>query len=515
VTTPTAAPPPTLPLRANTDIQGDILAGFKKDHVSLLFLQFDDPARARSWLADLAPRIATTKQVAEFNERFSAARRSSGGDDPEALNATWLGVSLTYSGLRLLSGEPEPIPVAPPGTTLEAFVHGAAARARDLGDIEDSGTDCWLFGHERGRTVHAVLTLASDTAGGLREAVDEQREAATRASALLVFQQNAATLAGERRGHEHFGFKDGVSQPGIRSINPPDDPIANPNQGHPGQDLLHPGEFVLGYPTQIPIVDPDVDGPNPNPGPNSASGPAWTDNGSYLVFRRLAQDVPAFHNQVAALAAAHGMHPDLVGAKLVGRYQSGCPLEARAFQPSPFHVSSTDPERFQPGVADSDALNNNFEFGDDLLGQVCPMASHIRKAYPRDEPTPAAPNSEPETQTHRLLRRGIPFGRSFGAPVGGDAGDPRGLVFQCYQKSIANQFEFVQQSWVNNASFPPGANGGVPGEDPIIAQSVSGPFQLDPSKPNIAVKHFVTTTGGEYFLTPSISTLQKIGSGAI
>ncbi|HEY9027464.1 MAG TPA: Dyp-type peroxidase [Burkholderiaceae bacterium] len=501
------------------DIQGNIIGGFNKDYQDFVVLKFRSGPAARAWIQELADEsnefgvaVSSSEAVLRFNAQFKALK--SEGKEPERfIEAEWTSLSISYAGMQALG-----IAAADLAKFPDEFKAGMAARKAVLNDVGSSDPSKWVAPFNAPGTVHALLTVAADSEARLKLRLAEIRATGAFVAgveSLLLVEGRTRKDARGQTGHEHFGFKDGVSQPGIRGINPPDDPIANPNQGHPGQDLLHPGEFVLGYPTQIPIVDPDVDGPNPNPGPNSASGPAWTDNGSYLVFRRLAQDVPAFHSQVAALAAAHGMHPDLVGAKLVGRYQSGCPLEARAFQPSPFHVSSTDPERFQPGVADSDALNNNFEFGDDLLGQVCPMASHIRKAYPRDEPTPAAPNSEPETQTHRLLRRGIPFGRSFGAPVGGDAGDPRGLVFQCYQKSIANQFEFVQQSWVNNASFPPGANGGVPGEDPIIAQSVSGPFQLDPSKPNIAVKHFVTTTGGEYFLTPSISTLQKIGSGAI
>jgi deferrochelatase/peroxidase EfeB len=98
------------------------------------------------------------------------------------------------------------------------------------------------------------------------------------------------------------------------------------------------------------------------------------------------------------------------------------------------------------------------------------MAAHIRKAYPRDEVTVAvAEDSESDTQTHRLLRRGIPFGGSFGAAVGGGIHDPRGLLFQCYQRSIEDQFEFVQSQWVNNprsGSYPvagsPGGGFGGP-----------------------------------------------------
>jgi deferrochelatase/peroxidase EfeB len=156
-------------------------------------------------------------------------------------------------------------------------------------------------------------------------------------------------------------------------------------------------------------------------------------------------------------------------------------------------------------------VNNDFEFSDDPDGAICPLAAHIRKAYPRDDQTtPDLAQSESSTQTHRLLRRGIPFGNSFGAPQRGGAHDPRGLLFLAYQKDIELQFEFVQQSWVNNNRFPPFPASSAPGQDPIIAQNACGPFQLAPGKAPITVNHFVTTTGGEYFCCPSIDALQKL-----
>jgi len=50
---------------------------------------------------------------------------------------------------------------------------------------------------------------------------------------------------------------------------------------------------------------------------------------------------------------------------------------------------------------------------------ICPAFAHIRKTYPRDDITPAAPGDSDKsgqaTQTHRLLRRGIPSRNTDGA----------------------------------------------------------------------------------------------------
>ncbi|MEK8143372.1 hypothetical protein NKH18_18390 [Streptomyces sp. M10(2022)] len=89
-----------LALRRSTEVQGDVIAGFKKDHAQLLFLKFDDAMRARTWLRRLKPRIATTRQVASFNAAFSEARGNTGGDDPKALNAVWRSVSFTHGAWR-------------------------------------------------------------------------------------------------------------------------------------------------------------------------------------------------------------------------------------------------------------------------------------------------------------------------------------------------------------------------------------------------------------------------------
>lgn len=508
----------TRPL-ALENIQGNILGGFNKDFQTFVFLKFKSQAAGRSWLQELGDAdnafgvaVSSSRHVLKFNARFRAIKAE--GRQPERfIESAWTNLAISFSGLRALGVKASDLNAFP-----QAFQQGMAARSHALGDTGPSDPAHWLspLGSP---DVHALLVVAADSEARLALRLGNIRATPAFAAgvvSLLVVEGRTRMDIPHQAGHEHFGFKDGISQPGIRGVTPSDDPISNPDQGHPGQDLLWPGEFVLGYPTQKPVAKPGVDGPNPDPGPVSQSGPAWTVDGSYLVFRRLAQDVPAFRNQVTSLAAAHGLHPDLMGAKLVGRYKSGCPLAAREFQPTPFSASPTDPETFQPGVSDSDALNNDFEFGSDPDGAVCPLAAHIRKAYPRDEITPAGPaNSESDTQTHRLLRRGIPFGNSFGAVTGGAAGDPRGLLFQCYQRSIEDQFEFVQRAWVNNPKFPPGAAGADPGEDPIIAQSAAGPFQVKPGSAASSVRHFVTTTGGEYFFAPSIDALQALGAGSI
>ncbi|HMF83395.1 MAG TPA: Dyp-type peroxidase [Acidimicrobiia bacterium] len=484
------------------EIQGNVLAGFNKDHQRLLFFRLDDVDRARAWLATIVDETATSEEVLAFNDVFrrARARRRAELATPQA---TWLNVAFTHPGLAALGVSENELSMFP-----EAFRQGMAARAPLLGDVDESAPARWV-GPFASSDVHGLLLLAADAPSALDRLAGAHTQRMAAHGVRVVFEDTGRARA-DQPGHEHFGFKDGVSQPGIRGVtrrqNPDDD-----EQGLPGQDLLWPGEFVLGYPTQAAMPDPKSDdGANGNPGPVSRSGPAWTTDGSYLVFRRLRQDVAGFRRFVAGAAAEQGVSTERLGAKLVGRYPSGAPLERTEDVPHDFDPTKADPSRKNPSILDPTRINN-FEFAkDDGDGRLVPRAAHIRKAYPRDEMTPTG--GEADTQTHRLLRRGIPYGESFreGAPTGSTAGADadRGLLFLGYQASLERQFEFVVSQWFNKPDHPERGDG----HDPILSQSSrTKQFTLPGGSPvHLTMQRFVFTTGGAYLFQPSISALRRL-----
>jgi len=507
------------------DIQGNILAGFNKDHESFLFVNFPEGGDPKGWLAEIAPDVASTSEVNTFNELFKTVNERRGLEG--TVKATWMNLAVSASGLSKLGVTAEEL-----GSFSEAFRSGMAARAAETGDEGANAPGNWIkpFGSP---DVHAVIILGSDSLADLDAAALHQIDRLGDHDLRLLYKQDGKVRT-DLPGHEHFGFKDGISQPGIRGFTPsnPNDP----NEGQPGQDRLWPGEFVLGYPEQKKPPPPPVPVPGPpnyeaqagaqaptptksdvitEPGETAVNGPAWAADGSYLVFRRLRQDVASFNKYVAETAAAEDRTPALVGAKLVGRYKTGCPLEKTKDE-----AAVVDPTDGDPSIADptllTDAKINNFEYGADEEGAIVPRAAHIRKSYPRDEATIGG--GEADTQTHRLLRRGIPFGEPYdsgaqtGSPQAGNAVFPldRGLLFLCYQRSIEDQFEFVQRTWVDNPNFPDAGDG----EDPIIAQSKDPRTTTVPGfgNPNLSIPQFVTTTGGEYFFAPSLSALAKLAT---
>ncbi len=508
------------------EIQGNILAGFNKDHQRFLFLRIDDVGKAKQWLQQLIPHISTTTAVKAFNDDFRATRRKHRGE-VNMPTASWLNVAFTFAGLSKLGASgTEQFP--------GEFQGGMASRKNAIGDLDRSDPAKWQEPFTDPQSLHVLVLVAADLPHDLERKTNHVL-GGLHAGGLHLLHNQHGEVRTDLPGHEHFGFKDGVSQPGVKGFTLSVNDHPDPNSGHqgvPGQDLLWPGEFVLGYPTQVPITQDGFDGPNPTQGPNSASGPAWTKNGSYLVFRKLRQDVAAFKNNVNGTATTLGISPEVYGAKIIGRYASGCPMQPTAYEvdvdqlpdlkpnagdgfPASFDPNAGDPAAVHSELL-TDNMNNNFEYGSDLKGTWVPRPGHVRKAYPRDEQflqadgtvDPASPLNESFTQTHRLLRRGIPFGEPF--HVNGDAtlkddGVDRGLLFLCYQKCIASQFEFVQSAWVNNPDFPQGADG----VDPIMAQSASGAIQcpIKGAVKTVDVPHFVVTEGGEYFFQPSISAL--------
>ncbi|HEY4333980.1 MAG TPA: Dyp-type peroxidase, partial [Ilumatobacteraceae bacterium] len=482
---PTAADVTTAPAALDLDdIQGNILAGFSTNHIALVFITFADAAGARRWLAVMQPHITSTSAVQRFRATATAA----------AAAGVWTNIAITHRGLAALGR---------PNTELRAFptefVEGMRARADVIGDHGVNDATNWPTPYQT--DVDAVLILGADQVSDMEAAITSHQSAAAAAGVTATSVQRGAVRA-DQPGHEHFGFRDGISQPGIRGFTTSTNP-SKPDEGAPGQDLLWPGEFVLGHPGQ-----PGVGG-GESAGPIARSGPDWTTNGSYMVLRRLRQDVAGFRTFVAGMASAHGMSTDLAGAKLIGRYQSGAPLEVTG-------AVAADPASADPSLT-SDARINDFEYGDDPNGAVVPLCAHIRKAYPRDEPT--RDGGEEDTQTHRILRRGIPFGASL--PLGTAAGDAlaspqfpddRGLLFICYQTSIAHQFEFIQRRWFNDPNFPRRDSG----VDPIVStRDGQRSFVLPGGRPDhiALMEQFVTTTGGDYFLQPSLSAISMLAAG--
>jgi Dyp-type peroxidase family len=529
------------PLLRGNEIQGDSLAGFRKDFTTLLWLRFDSGRMGlvRRWLRGLAPRLATLNAVAQFNDAFRVARSplrelAPGAERPPdpALAATWMNVGFTSQGLEKLVGRAEVERFE------TAFVLGAEVRSTALGDPTGDvpgSTFRWVVGAGN-RVPDALLNVAADRRADLQAAVNGLRgEIAGLHGAIRIIHQDVgnARLA-PRTGHEHFGFRDGVSQPGVRgTLDTATRPFLTPRLvsatdplsrvfASPGVPLIHPGEFVLGYPRQ----DPD-DPEGEQDETETRTEPEWARDGSYLVYRRLRQDVPAFERFLAHGAAAlaaqgfAGITPDRFGAMCVGRWKDGSPVARAPLAPDPaiaadrrasqsfFFNKDTRPLVWADPTRPPDTFPAATMDGD---GQRCPLSAHIRKVNPRDEATDLGHGAR--TLRRRILRRGVTYGPVLLKRRRTD----RGLLFLCYQASITDQFEFIWRAW-SNAAGTPRADAGI---DPLLGQNGNAPpgdrvayFVQGDRRGRVNVpERFIVTTGGAYLFVPAVSAIRTVLAAA-
>jgi Dyp-type peroxidase family len=520
------------PVLAMQDIQGIAVPGFLKPHQTLLGLVCRSESKSirlfKQFLMDLTRQIATAEQTLadrRQHRKKTAERGRARGRRVQAVPLT--AITFSYAGLRKLTPGAQEIPSV-------AFREGLASRSSLLGDPTDPKSEGnpkrWRVGGPE-KTLDALLIVAGDT----RPAVDQRTAkllAQVRKAKLKVVYREKGDVRPDLPGHEHFGFDDGISQPGIRgraSAQPHDfitdrhiAPAEEPDHslyGYPGQDLVWPGTLVLGYPATSP--DPLI------PGDVATPTPAWTANGSFLVFRRLRQDVGLFWRTVRAEAARLARLPgfaDLTDEKLasriVGRWPSGAPVN---------RVPEADLKRLG---RDKNA-NNYFKFDSDApplarrsgktdpyppskadpAGLICPWAAHIRKVNTRDSGSDMG--GRDSTYIRRLLRVGVPFGKPLRNRYAHDQRE-RGLLFLSVQASIEDQFEFLVSRWMGDPTRPkmPGGHDILVGQNDTPSESRVRRcviFGSSAEEAHLATDaEWIVPTGGGYFFIPSINALRTV-----
>lgn len=511
---------------AQSDIQGNTIPGFNKDHQHFLFLKIRNPTRAKAFLKWILPRITTMEEVIAFR-RLYRSRRFLVGRHHTYLCSTWVNIAFSKRAIELLVNKADADAFGD-----RSFQLGLAQRSSYLGDptapSHHGSPRKWKVGGPK-KEADILLTLASDHVEVLDDLTELLKLRSQAASLQLIFEQRGDTLSGDLRGHEHFGFKDGISQPGIRGklsaapgdyLTPRYIAAADPRRlylAKPGQQLAWPGQFLLGEQRQSTEDQLSA-------AAAASNFPIWARRGAYLVVRRLQQDVPAFYSFVARGAALAGLTQEKFAAMLVGRWPSGAPI---------LRVPAGD----NPALGDDDFANNHFIFDDDarpsqlrpipgypgdpypqaaadFLAQVCPHFAHIRKVHPRDTATEMGKPAD--SFARMILRRGIPYGPQLVGvkrPKRDLIARDRGLMFLCYAASIEDQFEFLQRRWANSPVQP---NFG--GFDPIIGQNGRRgtrvrfiDFPTAAGTVRIKMKNeWVTPTGGGYFFAPSISAIRNV-----
>jgi deferrochelatase/peroxidase EfeB len=459
-----------------SDVQGNILRGYRKPRVRHLVLGVADAREARSWLGATVSARHDIPQVttqAPWDEK----------------PVTCFNIGLTFEGLRALGAAADSLASFP-----TEFIEGMAARATKLGDVGESAPDKWPSPFDKPEAIHLVVSIFADGVDAL-----------DRVQTQALQGDKAFRLLGTREGFNfagdvvHFGYRDNISQPRFAEVHDGAD--------YPDAQPMAPlGTVLLGYPNNFEGLFWRVPMPE-----------ALGRNGTFNAFRVLEQDVAGFETYLTEAADYLLSHEsvdellppgteaevgeglsrqaalrEVVAAHMCGRWRNGVPLALSPDTPRPRHA-------VQP---------NNFDY---IARSGCPYGSHIRRANPRGGQIV----QRVANHSRRLIRRGMPYGPPYDPTDPQSAGHARGLLGNFIGASLGAQFEAMCCDWVNVGLQDPRVTGS---NDPLIGANDVGTSWFDlqlKSGATIRLRgfpRFVQTRGGAYTFLPSISAIRYLGS---
>jgi deferrochelatase/peroxidase EfeB len=473
------------------DIQGFILRGYRMPMVRHFLLAVNDPAAARKLLGRFVsgdeadtPQITTAE---DWHVGFAPGPKDNPAEPPRRKPDYCLNVGITWPGMIALEIK-DRVPILS-FKSFAAFTTGAAERAKLVGDTGSSAPENWVGSFGKGSD-HVLVTLHSLSPDAMKRYSDRLSDLFAEGNAFreiwrtdgmawIEMQDGKPTFTSK----VPFGYTDGISMTTIRG-GPEHYP---PDHQHPCEPWL----FVLREEAENYFV----------PEPKEIGL-----NGSFAVFKMIMTDVVGFENFLQS--NKDKIDPELLAAKICGRWRNGIPL-----------ALSPDTDNPPDGIS-LEQLNNyeyvNADGSGDPKGLSCPVGAHMRRINPRGQPVTGQGQPGGSNNTHRLIRRGMPYGPNYDPKQPYD-GIERGLLGYFINSSIENQYEFVLNQWVNNSEFAGAVRLHPKSKDPMIGtQDPAESIFLIPQSngaPPITVTSFstfVTTKAAAYCFLPSITAIRFI-----
>ena len=281
------------------DLQGDILRAYGNAyaHTAYVFFRVDDAGAGRAWLRGLLPRVTTA-------EPWSAGK-------PQ----TTLNLAVTAAGVqrarRARRGARHVLARVPrrDGRARRRRWATPARATRPTGSPSCTAPACTCW----------PRSTRSTTARSEREITRLRSDAASAGGVAVAYEQRTELLPDSR---EHFGYADGFAQPALAGGDDAGDRRIGGGvpEAKGAWRALAPGEFILGYEDEDTRVDPERGLP-------SAPADPFGRSGTYMVWRKLYQDVALFRHVLREAAALYGGGDhEKLAAKVVGRWPNGTPL---------------------------------------------------------------------------------------------------------------------------------------------------------------------------------------------
>jgi deferrochelatase/peroxidase EfeB len=473
------------------DIQGFILRGYRMPLVRHFLLSVVNPAKARELLGRFvngnesdAPQITTAK---DWHIGFEPGPSDNINEKPQRKPDYCLNIGITWSGMLALEIDKREPTVS--FKSFNAFTQGAAERAKLVGDSGPSDPQHWVGDFGKGDD-HVLVTLHAINPEALNSYSEKLSKLFIEEDAFEeTWRQDGAAIIEMVDGKPtptakvHFGYTDGLSMTNIKG---------GPEKRQ--RDLQKECEswiFVLQEEAENYIVPQPLE---------------LGLNGSFAVFKMIETDVVGFENMLQS--NKDKIDPELLAAKICGRWRNGVPL-----------MLSPDTDKPSGGITPDEINNFDYIHADgsgDPKGQHCPVGAHMRRINPRGQPVPGQGQPGGSNTTHRLVRRGLPYGPVYD-PTKPYDNIPRGLLGYFINTNIENQYEFVLGEWVNKSEFAGSVRLDSKSKDPMIGTQDPNESVFDIPRANGAppirisgFSGFVKTMAAAYCFLPSVTAIKFI-----
>lgn len=462
------------------DMQGLLVYGYAQLKAAyFIFFEITDLPSFKKWL------VATSFHTAE-----KSPERSS------------LNIAFTSKGMEKLADNRYAI-TKETGFDL-SFVEGIDTdyRNRILGDFDENDPENWKWGNRKDTTDGVLMMYGVDE--NLLEQLYAEEKIRFKDILKEKHKSKSIKLTGDK---EHFGFTDGIGQPVLKGL----------ERDSSEDNFINPGEVILGH-----LNAYDKKPLSPMIGEYDLGK-----NGSYMVIRDMQQEVQKFWQ---AMIGYEG-DPVKSASKMIGRWPNGIPLVLAATEAEAIALKMKK-EVLSPGKQTT-FLNDFQYYKEDGDGLKCPIGAHIRRGNPKDTKNENPEHPNEVSNKHRILRRGKSYGKPLAesmeikdiiAALDKNDKEERGLHFICFNSDIKRQFEFIQQTWMNNTKFVGlydevdpiiGVNGKLQKKDNPEDQDVLKMLPTNFTAPACPVRDkykdlplFVKVRAGGYFFFPSVSAIQ-------
>jgi|LakMenE01Jun11ns_1017448.scaffolds.fasta_scaffold9957886_4 deferrochelatase/peroxidase EfeB len=464
------------------DIQGNILKSHGRTYSIYVFLHFDNsqPEATKKWIGDFAEKYVVSairqREQTQEHKKFLKTKK-------EASSSTlFVNFSLSFKGYEALGLDAktnfrklyqQKLQDKERSFSTHPFEEGML---ENLESLKDKKRD-WEIEYQQvessvmNNDIHALILLADCDIDNLCEKTQQILDN-IEANNIRIIKKEIGWVRKNDQDQciEPFGFADNISNPLFLKSDIYQ--VTDKDQWDPSANL----RLVLN-------VDPFGNLQN--------KGYSY---GSFLVYRKLEQNVEGFNEKIKELAGklenlGADSHPkketeQLVKAYTMGRFQNGRPVM----------IYSSPDSLEQSGV---DLNNFNYGKGNDFKETSrwkCPFHAHIRKMNSRaisDNVHSGTYKDKPDNQRQRrIVRRGTTYGlpkenqtsllsqttkenlrhyKSLSEKLGvkTEVGK-EGLLFFCFQSDIHAQFEKLQD-YANDNNFGTNPFGKL-GADPILGQ---------------------------------------------